>query len=110
VKIWIDAHISPGIAAWIKETFGIEANSLRSLGLRESNDYEIFLRAKSEEVVFITKDADFLHLVQAHGAPPNVILVCCGNTTNRRLREIFANHLLSCLDRFRSGESIIEIQ
>jgi predicted nuclease of predicted toxin-antitoxin system len=88
VKIWVDAHISPGIAAWITETFAAEANALRSLGLREADDLEIFQRAKSEEVVFITKDADFVDLVEVRGAPPFVILLRCGNTTNRRLREI----------------------
>ena len=109
MKIWIDAHISPGIAAWITETFAVEAKSLRGLGLQEADDLEIFRRAKSEDVVFITKDADFVDLVEVRGAPPRVILLRCGNTTNRRLREIFASHLQEALDRFKEGETIVEI-
>lgn len=110
MKVWIDAHISPGIAAWITENFAVEAKSLRGLGLREASDLEIFQRAKSEDVVFITKDADFLDLVQLRGAPPCVILLRCGNTTNHRLREIFANYLQGALDRFKEGETIVEIE
>ena len=110
MNIWIDAHISPGIAAWITEAFAVEAKSLRGLGLREADDLEIFRRAKSEDIVFITKDADFLDLVQVRGAPPRVILLRCGNTTNQRLRAIFASHLQEALDRFKEGETIVEIE
>lgn len=83
---------------------------MRGLGLREAGDLEIFRRAKSEDVVFITKDADFVDLVQVRGAPPRVILLRCGNTTNRRLREIFTSHLQPALDRFKDGETIVEIE
>ncbi len=110
MKIWIDSHISPGVAAWINENFDYEAFSLSGLGLRESDDLEIFSRAKTEGVVFVTKDSDFVDLVEVHGSPPKVILLRCGNTTNRRLREIFAAHLNEALARFDEGEIIVEIE
>lgn len=41
--LWIDAQLSPAIAAWINRTFeDIEAQSVRSLGLKDALDYEIF--------------------------------------------------------------------
>lgn len=46
--IWIDAQLSPAIAAFINRNFvNIEAKSVRSLGLREAKDLEIFMKAKS---------------------------------------------------------------
>ncbi|MBW4430280.1 MAG: DUF5615 family PIN-like protein [Pelatocladus maniniholoensis HA4357-MV3] len=42
MTIWIDAHLSPAIATWISDTFGIEALSLRDIGLRDAEDSEIF--------------------------------------------------------------------
>lgn len=33
--IWVDAHLSPAIATWITDTFGVTALALRDLGLRE---------------------------------------------------------------------------
>jgi predicted nuclease of predicted toxin-antitoxin system len=36
----------------------------------------------------MTKDGDFVDLLDQHGAPPQVILVTCGNTSNARLRQI----------------------
>lgn len=110
MKIWFDAHISPGIAAWINERFTFQAQSLRSLGLRDADDLAIFLRAKAENVVFVTKDSDFLHLVESRGSPPKVILLRCGNTSNLKLKEIFAVHLVEALDRLAEGETIVEIE
>ncbi len=110
MRIWVDAHISPGVAAWINETFDYEASSLRAIGLREADDLAIFEKAKAEDVIFITKDADFVDLVEIRGAPPKVILLRCGNTTNKRLREIFAMHLNEAITRFSEGEIVVEIQ
>jgi len=36
----------------------------------------------------MTKDVDFVDLLDQHGAPPQVILVTCGNTSNSRLRHL----------------------
>lgn len=37
--IWVDAQLSPSIAAWINRNFvNIEAKSVRTLGLREATD------------------------------------------------------------------------
>jgi predicted nuclease of predicted toxin-antitoxin system len=109
MKIWIDAHLSPGIAAWINENFEYEAKSLRSLGLRDESDPIIFQRAKAEGVVFITKDTDFIDLVDRYGVPPYVILLRCGNTTNKRVREILSLHLPHAIELFDEGESVVEI-
>ncbi len=40
--------LSPAIAFWIEETFGIETFALRDLDLRDAEDEEIFLEAKSK--------------------------------------------------------------
>ena len=110
MKIWIDAHISPGIAAWINETFECDASSLRGIGLRDADDIEIFEKARFENVVFITKDSDFVDLVETRGAPPKIVLLRCGNTSNQRLRQIFAAHLKEVIGRFAEGETIVEIE
>ncbi len=40
--IWVDAQLPPTLTAWIVETFGITALSLKKLGLRDAKDTEIF--------------------------------------------------------------------
>lgn len=94
----------------INEAFAHEASSLRAIGLREADDLVIFEEAKVNDVIFITKDADFVDLVEIRGAPPKVILLRCGNTTNKRLRQIFALHLNEAIARFSEGETLVEIE
>lgn len=49
MKIWIDAQLSPSIAPWIATHFGIEANALRDLGLREATDSQTLFACKRRE-------------------------------------------------------------
>jgi len=59
--------------------------------------------------VIVSKDSDFVDLIAKHGTPPKLILLRCGNTTNRRLREIFSPHLESAISKLSAGDSIVEI-
>ncbi len=73
MKIWIDAQLSPAIAAWINRTYQeIEAQSVRAVGLRDALDYEIFEEARKQDVVLMSKDDDFTELVAEHG-PTNYL-------------------------------------
>ena len=107
--IWIDAHLSPAIATWITGTFGVTAVALRDLGLRDAEDLEIFEAAKAQRVIFMTKDSDFVDLVERLEAPPQIIWLTCGNTSNARLREILSSTLADALELLKSGETLVEI-
>lgn len=107
--IWIDAHLSPAIATWITRNFEVTAIALRDLSLRDAEDAEIFGAAKSQGVVFLTKDKDFVDLVDQLGAPPKIIWLTCGNTSNAQLREILGAVLPRALELLRSGEVLVEV-
>jgi predicted nuclease of predicted toxin-antitoxin system len=107
--IWVDAHLSPAIAIWIADTFKIPALALRDVGLRDAEDPEIFEAAKAQGIIFITKDSDFVDLVDRFGAPPQIIWLTCGNTSNARLKEILSETLLDALEILRTGENLVEI-
>ncbi len=110
MKIWVDAQLSPAIAAWINRTFDdIEAESVRSLGLRNATDSEIFEAAKKTDAVVMSKDDDFIQLIEQRGAPPQLIWVTCGNTSNARMREILSTTLLKAKELLESGENVVEI-
>jgi predicted nuclease of predicted toxin-antitoxin system len=109
MTIWIDAHLSPAIAVWITNTFGITAFALRDVGLRDAEDPEIFEAAKAQSVILMTKDSDFADLVDRLGSPPQVIWITCGNTSNARLREILSVALPQALELLRLGEALVEI-
>lgn len=107
--IWVDAQLPPAIAAWISDTFGIEAKAVRELGLRDATDRQIFLAAKRESAVVMTKDSDFIRLLDELGSPPQVIWVTCGNTSNARLRQVLGSTFTNAAVLLDSGEKLVEI-
>lgn len=109
MKIWVDAHLSPAITAWITSTFELEAIALRDLGLRDAEDAEIFEAAKAQKAVVMTKDSDFVDLVERLSSPPQIIWLTCGNTSNTRLREILIETLPRALELLAAGEVLVEI-
>jgi len=81
MRIWIDAQLSPRIATWIVDTLGFQAVAVRDLGLRDSDDIEIFNSARDEDAIVLTKDRDFLDLLGRFGPPPKLVWLTCGNTS-----------------------------
>ncbi|NEP57625.1 MAG: hypothetical protein F6K31_11475 [Symploca sp. SIO2G7] len=109
MTIWVDAHLSPAIANWITNTLGMEAVALRDLSLRDAEDPEIFEAAKAQQAIVMTKDSDFVDLVERLGSPPQIIWLTCGNTSNKRLREILSGTLPKALELLAAGEALVEI-
>jgi predicted nuclease of predicted toxin-antitoxin system len=110
MKLWIDAQLSPALAKWISEKFVvIAAVAVRDLGLRDAEDQVIFFSAREADVTVMTKDSDFLELQRRLGAPPKIIWVTCGNTSNARLRKILASSLQQAVDLLEGGEILVEI-
>ena len=109
MKIWIDAQMSPAIAAWINSNYAVTAVAIRDLGLRDAEDEAIFEAARQEKAVVMTKDSDFVLLLDKLGPPPQVVWVTCGNTSNARLKEILTNTLPKAVDLLNLGEKLVEI-
>jgi predicted nuclease of predicted toxin-antitoxin system len=115
MRIWIDAQLSPALADWISQRYKhIEAKAVRAVDLRDAEDREIFGEARNAasdttEIAVMSKDSDFLDLLDRHGPPPNIIWVTCGNTSNRRMKKILKQKLKSAVDLLESGEALVEI-
>lgn len=107
--IWLDAHLSPPLAAWITATFSVEARAIRDFGLCDAQDSPIFQAARAAGAVVMTKDKDFVEMLERLGAPPKVLWITCGNTSNARRREILSLALPEAISRLESGENWVEI-
>ena len=70
---------------------------------------EIFQAAKRDRNIVMTKDSDFVSLLERFGPPPQVLWVTCGNTSNLRLKEILTSTLPKALELLNSGEKLVEI-
>ncbi|MBN8726522.1 MAG: DUF5615 family PIN-like protein [Xanthomonadales bacterium] len=109
MRFWLDAQLPPALAPWLQQTFAIEAQAVRELGLLRAADATIFEAARGADVVLVSKDIDFVNLVQQRGAPPRLLWVTCGNASNARLREVFALTLPRALALLADGRVVVEI-
>jgi len=57
----------------------------------------------------MSKDYDFVKLIELYGTPPKLIWITCGNTSNIRLCDILKTSLLQALDLLNNQENIVEI-
>lgn len=108
--IWIDAQMSPAIANWITVNLSVTALAVRDVGLREAEDAEIFLEARKQSAIVMTKDSDFVALQNELGAPPKIIWITCGNTSNAKLKDILTATLPKAVMFLNSGENLVEIK
>jgi predicted nuclease of predicted toxin-antitoxin system len=110
VTIWLDAQLSPRLRRWIGENFGVECLHVRDLGLRDAEDPEIFQRARDAGAVVMTKDEDFVHLVERNNPPPQVIWITSGNMPNERFKLLLVKTLQDAISLIESGEAVVEIK
>jgi len=70
---------------------------------------QIFLAAREADAVVLTKDRDFVLLLELLGPPPQVIWLTIGNTSNADLRKVLSKSLNSVIDLLRRGEPLVEV-
>jgi predicted nuclease of predicted toxin-antitoxin system len=109
MTIWVDAQLPPQLAPWLTEIFEVEAFSIRFLGLRDAEDEDIFAKAKLANVVLISKDSDFVELVQRHGSPPKLIWVTVGNVTNANLHQLFTATFKDIVTLLEGDNDVVEL-
>ena len=107
--VWVDAQLSPRIARWLSSQFAVGAVPVRDVGLHEAADRRIFDAARSAGAIVMTKDRDFVELVGRHGAPPQVLWVTSGNTSDERLRGILGRSFPRAIELLAAGEPLVEI-
>jgi predicted nuclease of predicted toxin-antitoxin system len=109
MTFWIDAQLPPVLARYLAEAFSVKASAIRDLGLRDSTDRAIFDAARDSGANLITKDSDFVELVQRLGPPPQIVWVTCGNSSNAHIRAVFGATFADTLKLLAAGDALVEI-
>ena len=109
MTVWLDNQLPPALAAWKRATLAVECVPVRDLKLQRASDPEIFMAARKARAVVMTKDADFIELLEQHGSPPQVVLVTCGNTSNTHLRRLVGVAWPILLPMLQRGEALVEL-
>jgi len=108
--VWIDAQLPPSLARWLAREHGVEAVHVVDVGLVGKDDAVIFDTARSgKAAVIVTKDEDFVRLLDRNGPPPQIVWVTSGNVRNAELREIVDAAWPRVAELLAAGEPLIEI-
>jgi predicted nuclease of predicted toxin-antitoxin system len=110
VTFWLDAHLHPELAAWIGSRYKIIVKTLREIGLHDADDDVLFAAARRfGDIVAITKDSDFVEMVERLGTPPQIIWLTTGNSTKLELQAIIERSFEQALVQIALGASVVEI-
>jgi predicted nuclease of predicted toxin-antitoxin system len=110
LTFWLDAHISSDLASYLGSQFKIIVKSTQEIDLHEAKDHVIYAAGRRfNRIVVVTKDEDFVELVERLGSPPQVVWLTVGNTTNMELRLILSTTFAMAIDRLMAGAPIVEI-
>jgi len=93
----------------MSETFGVTAQAVRDLGLRDAKDLPIFHAAREAGAVIMSKDSNFVLLLERFGSPPQILWITCGNTSNARRRDVLRKSFPEARARLEQGEPLVEI-
>ncbi len=109
MTVWIDAQLSPDLAIWFQRSLSVTAIPVRELQLRDATDEAIFQAARVAKAVVLTKDSDFVRLLERRGPPPQVVWLTCGNTSNLALTRILERSWEAVSAMIAAGEALVEI-
>jgi len=88
MKLLLDANISWKLLVILTPVFG-ECVHADSIGLSiPAHDNDIWDYALHNGYTIITKDNDFLDLLELKGFPPKVVLLKTGNNSSKALAEL----------------------
>jgi predicted nuclease of predicted toxin-antitoxin system len=109
VNCVVDAQLPPALARMLTEQ-GHTACHVEDLGLRHSDDNEIWQWALSNNAIIFTKDEDFPRRALVGRRAPVIVWLRVGNTSRRALLAWIKPLLIQIEAEVARGESIIEVR
>lgn len=115
MKLLLDQNVSPSLVGHLSDVFPGSAHVF-GLNLSKASDLSIWLCARDNDFLLVSKDADFVELTMLRGFPPKVLWLRIGNCVTHDIELLIrANYaaiedLSNDPDRgvlalFRKGES-----
>ena len=109
MKILLDANISWKLVNALKPFFG-ECDHVDLAGIQvPANDIDIWNYALENSYIIITKDSDFLDLLEIKGFPPKIVLLRTGNNSSAALLALLKKIKPMIEDLEKSNFGLLEI-
>lgn len=109
MKLLLDANISWKLVNILKSIYG-ECAHVDSIGIDiPAKDRDIWNYAYSNGYIIITKDNDFVDLLELNGFPPKVVLLKIGNNSSKAIVESLIHAKSMIEDLEHSDYGLLEI-
>jgi predicted nuclease of predicted toxin-antitoxin system len=109
MKLLLDANISWKLVDILAPVFG-ECTHVDLIGLTvPAKDKDIWNYALENGYIIITKDNDFLDLLELKGFPPKVVLIKTGNNSSKILAELIIDAKPKIEDLKNNEYGLLEI-
>jgi predicted nuclease of predicted toxin-antitoxin system len=110
MRFVVDAQLPPALAR-VLTAHGHQAEHVSDIGLREADDPLIWLRARQDGAVLVTKDEDFFHRFRQNPeGDPVIVWLRIGNTSRRALIAWFEPLLPEIIGLIERGDRLIEVR
>jgi len=107
MRLLIDENLPPRLTPWLRER-GAEADHVLDLGLRGASDEAVWERALSLRAGILTRDGDFLAILQV-SPEGRVVRLLDNNRPTERLLAWLQDRWSQVVRRWEAGERRIEI-
>ncbi len=91
MKLLFDHNLLPRLIDRLKDIYPNTSHVLL-IGMDQASDNAIWLYAKTNGYIIVTKDSDFNDLNILHGFPPKVIWLQVGNCTTSDIEKLLRNY------------------
>lgn len=109
MRFLVDAQLPPALCRWLKAR---DCDAVHVYHMEEgltAPDALIWERAKAEDRVIVSKDADFFDRAILFGQPPQVLHVNVGNCSNRMLLALLDEHWTDIETVLSAGAPLVRL-
>ena len=91
MKLLFDQNLSWRLPQKLADLYP-DSQHIREVGMKESQDVDIWDYAKANGFVIVSKDLDFQQRSLLFGYPPKVVRLCVGNCTVQTIEDLLRQY------------------
>ena len=91
MKLLLDENLSPRLVQALQSLYPGSVHA-REVGLETAGDEAVWAYAAANDLIIVSKDADFLQRSLLFGHPPKVIWIRRGNCSTAEIESLLRDH------------------
>ncbi len=109
MKLLLDENLSRRLVPFLQHDYP-GTNQVVLMGMESASDKEVWQKAKLEDFVIVTRDADFQELSLVWGQPPKVIRLKCLNQNRATTLKVLIDYKAEIIQSLiKEGLASIEL-